>query len=366
MRATRIYHSGVVSAWRRRDVELRRRGVDLTLVSSEAWNEGGSVVALEAEGQPWVVGARTWGRHPYVFLYDPRSIWHTLRSGTIDVLDIHEEAASLAAAEVLLLARLAGQRRPRVSFYCAQNIQKRYPPPFRWIERHVLRRADAAHTCNEEAGRVLRRKGFSGLIRNLGLGVDVEHFAPDDDGPDRLAGPLRVGYVGRLEAHKGVDALLDAVARTPDVELRIVGDGPERGALAKRIADLGLSERVTMGGYVDHDALPDLYRSFDVLVVPSIETPSWIEQFGRVAVEAMASGVAVIASDTGSLPEVLDGAGVLVPPGDVTALASALGGLRDDPADRRRLAAAGVARAQHYSWPSVADRHLALYEEMLG
>ena len=81
-------------------------------------------------------------------------------------------------AEVLFLAWLARRRGARVCFYCAQNIEKRYPPPFRWIERAAYRRAVAAHTCNDEAGRVLRRKGFSGVIRNLGLGVDVDRFAP--------------------------------------------------------------------------------------------------------------------------------------------------------------------------------------------
>ena len=74
-----------------------------------------------------------------------------------------------------------------------------------------------------------------------------------------------------------------------------------------------------------------------MLVVPSIETPSWIEQFGRVALEAMASGVTVVASNSGALPEVLGGAGVLVPPDDVAALAEALTRLRDDPAERARL-----------------------------
>jgi glycosyltransferase involved in cell wall biosynthesis len=366
VKALRIYHSGVVGAWRRRDAELRRLGADLTLISSVAWDEGGQVVTLAADDQPFVVGAPTWGHHPFLFVYDPRPIWRALRAGPVDLLDIHEEPASLAVAEVLLLARLAGRGRPAVCLYCAQNIEKRYPPPFRWLERAALRRATAVHTCNEEAGRILRRKGFSGILRNLGLGVDVERFAPEAAAAPALHGALRVGYVGRLEAHKGVGVLLEAVARLPEIELTVVGEGPEREALNRQIATLGLADRVTVQGFAAHDRLPDLYRTFDVLVVPSLETGSWIEQFGRVAVEAMAVGVAVVASESGSLPEVLAGSGVLVRPGDVDALADVLARLRDDPAARARLVAAGRRRAGHFSWPALAERHLALYQEMIG
>lgn len=368
MRVVRVFHSGVVTAWRRREVELCRDGVDLTLVSSLAWNEGGEVVDLDLDADaPYdLVGARTWGRHPYGFVYDPRPIWPILRAGGVDVLDIHEEPASLAAAEVLVLARLARRGRVRVSLYCAQNIEKRYPPPFRWLERFALRRADAVHTCNDEAGRILRRKGFRGMVRNLGLGVDVERFSPSVPQPAGEAGPMRVGYVGRLEPHKGVAVLLHAIARVPDVDLVIVGEGPQRAALGRAVGDLGLAHRVRIEGFVSQDELPDTYRRFDVLVVPSVETPSWIEQFGRVALEAMASGVAVVVSDSGALPEVLGGAGLLVPPDDQVALAEALTRLRDDPVERARLAEAGRRRAHDFSWPAVAERQLALYEEMAG
>ena len=97
------------------------------------------------------------------------------------------------------------------------------------------------------------------------------------------------------------------------------------------------------------DELAGVYRRFDVVAVPSLETPSWIEQFGRVAVEAMASGVAVVASDSGSLPEVVADAGILVPPGDVGALAGALGTAAGPargagPPGRRRPAPGGPLR----------------------
>jgi glycosyltransferase involved in cell wall biosynthesis len=366
LRVLRIYHSAVVGPWRRRDRELQALGADVVLVSPRRWNEGGREVDLDVNGDRFVVAAGTFGWHPYGFVYDPRPIWRVLRSRTFDVIDVHEEPASLAAAEGWLLSRLAGSRAP-LCLYSAQNLPKRYPVPFRWIERAVLRRAAGVHTCNDAAGDVLRGKGFSGVVRDLGLGVDVEHFtpAPPAAGPATARPrPMRVGYVGRLESHKGVDVLIAAVAATDGLTLEIVGAGPERATLERAVDDAGARVRVAFDGFHAHAGLADVYQRFDVVVVPSLHTSSWVEQFGRVAVEAMASGVAVVASRSGALADVVGDAGVLVPPGDADALADALAALRDDPARRAELAAAGPGHAATYAWPAVARRQLDFYRKL--
>ena len=269
---------------------------------------------------------------------------------------------SVAAAEVQLIAWMAGRRVP-FCLYSAQNIEKRYPWPFRWLERIALHRATAVHTCNEEAGHILRRKGFHGLICNLGLGIDIDRLAPSE--PSHADGTLHVGYVGRLESHKGVDVLVEAATRVHQCTLRIVGDGPERAAIERRIAASGAMGRISLVGYVAQADMPNQYRQFDVLAVPSLDTPGWIEQFGRVAVEAMASGVPVVASDSGSLPEVIGDTGVLVTPGDVTALAEALHQLADDRSERRRLGKCARERAERYSWVNIARTQGCFYRTML-
>ena len=362
MRVLRIFHSAVVDAWRERERQLRALGADVDLLTARRWNEGGTDVALVARpGEP-VTGLRTWGRHPALFVYAPLPLWRAL-GRPYDVIDIHEEPFALATAEILLLRRLRRQRAPYV-LYSAQNIDKRYPPPFRWLERWALRHAAALSVCNSEAGRICERKGFPGAATLIPLGVDTQRFSP---GPERPAGQVPViGYVGRLEPHKGVHVLLEAVARLDRATLRVAGAGPEEAALRARVAELGIGDRVELVGSVGQDQLPDFYRGLDVLAVPSLPTPGWLEQFGRVVVEAMACGVPVVASDTGALPDVVGDAGLLVPPGDPEALATALKSLLEDDATRGELARRGVEQAQQASWSEVAGDYLGLYERAIG
>lgn len=364
LKVLRVFHAGVVSEWRERDRSLRRRGVDLTLASARSWNEGGAEVALTADGDAFVVPVRTYGvAHPYLFAYSPLALWRLLRSARFDVLDVHEEPASLAAAQLVAFRRLFA-RQATLTLYSAQNIDKRYPPPFRWFERAALRAASAVYCCNEAAAEVLARKGFTGVVEVVGLGVSTGRFAPSPT--SSRPGRLRLGYVGRLERHKGVHVLLEAVAATVGVELEVVGDGPERAALVADALRLGIADRVTFGGFARHAELPEVYRRFDVVVVPSLPTAAWVEQFGRVAVEAMASGVPVVVSDSGALPEVVREGGLFVPPGDVGALAETLALLAEDPDVRSALTSWARERAATYDWDAIAAAHHDLYDRVVA
>jgi glycosyltransferase involved in cell wall biosynthesis len=362
----RVYHSAVVAGWRQRDRELRRRGAQVTLVAPTVWREGGRRVALDAGSDRFVVPARTWGRHPALFAYNPLPLLRLVRRERFDHVDVHEEPCSLAAAEVRLLRRWF-QPASKLLLYSAQNIPKRYPLPFRRFEATALAEAAGVYVCNRAAGEILRGKGFEGVVEVLPLGVDVERFAPRHGQEGPTGGrPLLVGYVGRLTPEKGVDVLLRAAAGQRGWRLRIVGDGPARTDLRRLAGELSLTHQVEFTAALPHHQLPELYRDMEVLVIPSLPTPRWQEQFCRVAVEAMASGVPVVASASGSLPEVVGDAGVLVTAGDPAALTAALLDLADHPERRRELGGRGRARAVRFSWTSVAEAHLALYQEVCG
>jgi glycosyltransferase involved in cell wall biosynthesis len=360
LRVLRVSHSGVVTAWRERERLLRSLGADLTLVTAVRWEEGGSMVPFSADGDGFTVPVRTLGRHPNLFVYDPVALWRILGAEAWDLIDMHEEPFGLAVAEVLALCRLRRLPIPYV-VASAQNIDKRYPPPFRWFERWCLRRAAGAYTCNVEAGEILRRKGLAATPVLLPLGVDVERFRPVDRPPPEAG--LRVGFVGRLIPHKGVGVLVEAIAGDERMSLEIFGAGPESGALERSVASLGVGDRVTFHGHVDEEDIPKAYRHFDVLAVPSVPTPGWLEQFGRVVVESQASGIPVVASASGALPDVVGGEGLLVPPNDPRALHDALSRFLDEPGLWGRLREGGLATADRYSWEQVADTQMALYRD---
>ncbi len=377
MRVLRISHSAVVRAWRGRERALRDLGHDVRLLSAREWDEGGRSVPLVPDAGEDVVGVRTFGRHPNVFLYDPRPIWRALGEDW-DLIDLHEEPCALATAEVLALRALRRVRTPYV-LYSAQNIAKRYPVPFRWWERRALRDAAGVSVCNTEAAAILRGKGLTAPVHVIGLGVDVDRFSPAPGagpaasgatGPTRAAPagrPVHVGYVGRLLApHKGLDVLLDAAELEPRLRIAIAGGGPHEAALRARAQSPLLTGRVSFDGHLSGDALIDFYRGIDVAAVPSVAAPGWLEQFGRVAVEAMASGVPVVASDSGALPDVVGGAGTLVPPGDAGALAAALTAVLDEPGRADRMRADGLARSRRYTWEAVGGEYEALYRAALA
>lgn len=383
MRVLRVSHSAVVDEWRGRERALAGLGVDVTLLSAQRWHAGGTPVALEPRDGEQVSGVRTFGTHPALFIYDPRPIMRALRERW-EIIDLHEEPFALATAEILLLRALSRSRRTRVVLYTAQNLRKRYPVPFLWLERWALGAASGISACNADAARIVEDKGFAGRARVIPLGVDEQRFAPSDvpgtespaaadttDSAGRVgasapyrdpAAPITVGFIGRLVPEKGVLVLLDAVVRDPRLRLRIAGSGPLGSELDHLAASRGIGDRVECIGPVDPDDVVEFYRALDVLAVPSLPTPSWTEQFGRVAVEAMACGVPVVSSDAGALPDVVGGAGIVVPAGDASALAGALaeaGGTR-----AHELRASGLARASECTWNAVARDYLDLYRSV--
>ncbi|TLP97044.1 glycosyltransferase [Nesterenkonia salmonea] len=359
MRVLRVAHHGVVTPWRQRERELRKQHVDVTLVSAKRWNEGGKNIDLHAGQDHFVTGVRTFGTHPNAFVYSPVPLWKLLGQRW-DLIDLHEEPFSLAAAQVLAMRRLRGLRTPFV-LYSAQNIYKRYPVPFRWFERYALRRTAGVYVCNSEAGEILQRKGLRAPARLIGLGTDVSVFTPSER--QRPQTPVRVGFAGRLESHKGAHVLLTAISEAPQYQLDIAGDGPQRPELEALADTLGIADQVAFRGHLG-DQLPDFYRELDVLVVPSLPTPGWLEQFGRVVIEAFASGVPVIASRTGALQDVVADAGILVEPGDPQAIREALAVVTDT-VRWSTLRDAGLHRAQQFDWPSIATEQLTFYQEAL-
>ena len=217
----------------------------------------------------------------------------------------------------------------------------------------------------------ISRHTAADLAKLTGVHADVipysTAFTPHDRSTTRGAETFTVLFVGRLVARKGVPVLLDAWAKAGLVRsaLVIVGDGPDRAALEARAASLGIAASVQFRGRVSDADLAEAYGSADLFVLPAVlDAHGDTEGLGVVLLEAMASNVPVLASAAGGITDVVidDESGVLVPPGDVDALAAALQRLRGDDALRARLAANGARRVrENFSWDAIADRWLDVY-----
>jgi glycosyltransferase involved in cell wall biosynthesis len=173
--------------------------------------------------------------------------------------------------------------------------------------------------------------------------------------------------VGSVVPRKGYDILVAALARIPDLpwRLTIAGDR-ERGAETARrldveIARLGLAGRITFAGAVGSERLMELYADADLFVLPSR-----FEGYGMAYAEAIAHGVPVVGTRAGAIPDTVPaGAGVLVPPDDVDALAVVLRRLIESPAERERLAAgARAAAAMFPTWPEQAKQFARVLEQL--
>jgi glycosyltransferase involved in cell wall biosynthesis len=166
--------------------------------------------------------------------------------------------------------------------------------------------------------------------------------------------------VANLIPYKGHDVVLDALARLADPpSLRLAGGGAERDRLATRAAELGLAGRVEFLGAVAGAEHLWAAAQFGVLA-------SFQEGLPNAVLEAMASGVPVVATAVGGVPELVDDGvtGLVVPPGDPAALAGAIDALAGDAALRVRLGAAARQAAGAYSWARCTDAHLRLYTEV--
>jgi glycosyltransferase involved in cell wall biosynthesis len=246
-----------------------------------------------------------------------------------------------------------------------QGVADTSPPQRISVEQDLARQADMViATSQEEVDELVQMGMDRRRAAIIPCGVDLDRFRPDGPNAPRPDGRRRVVAVSRFVARKGLADLIDAVALSdPATELVIAGgppammlhDDPEACRLAARVRRLGLDDRVYFLGAVERTSVPALLRSADVAAMCP-----WYEPFGIVALEAMACGVPVVASDVGGLREtVLHGTtGLRVPPRRPDLIAEALQHLLHHP-KRRALAVAAARRAHRFSWPRVAARTLA-------
>ena len=368
----------VVGAYQRKLSEIARLGqMDVVAVVPPSWRDRSYEMRLErpkGEGYELIVSPVAFNGSYHGFFF-PR-LGRVLDEQRPDILHVDEEPYNLAT---LLAALAARRRRIPYLFFTWQNLVRAYPPPFRVIERLVYRTAAGAIAGTDAAARVLRAKGYRGPIAVIPqFGVDPEVYRPaapegeattSSSQTERAADrPLQIGFAGRLVPEKGVPLLVEACAGlAADWRLTILGGGPATPEIERRVAELRVHDRVSLPGPRPSSEMPDWLRTLDVLVLPSISQPNWVEQFGRILVEAMTCGVAVVGSTCGELPGVIGEGGMTFPEGDIAALRATLQRLAADTALRAELGRRGRERVlARFTNERVAADTVAVYREVLS
>lgn len=366
----------VVGSYQRKLEELAEfDDVELTVIVPPFWRDERGVMSLEREhtqGYELIVEKMALNGHFHLHFYP--GLGKQINRLRPDILHIDEEPYNLATFQAMWLGKRLGAK---ALFFTWQNILRRYPPPFSWIESYNLTNADYAIAGSTEALKVLRAKGFTKpveVIPQFGVDPEVYRFQVPGSrfrGIDlRLATcdlqPFTIGYVGRLVEEKGVEVLLRAVSGLEDDwQLRILGSGPLQARLEALAQELGIAARVAFDSPLPSAQMPAYYNQLDVLVLPSLTRPHWKEQFGRVLIEAMACQVPVIGSTCGEIPHVIGKAGLVFPKGEADELRAKLAQLMDDPALRTRLAQLGRQRVlAHYTQAKVAAATYEVYREL--
>jgi glycosyltransferase involved in cell wall biosynthesis len=337
---------------------LRRRNVDAHVVFvCETDPLAGRADAL---GVPWVTVGLGRGRD---VLHRPRRLAATIGEHGAD-------AAVLVSSGYLAgAARVGGYSAPLVAIEHGTFLQVERLPSMRRALRRLDRRS-GLWACSVEVAvsefllRELDRRPHAASLVCIPNGVDTSRFAPEVGAAS--SGRPTIGCAARLVPGKGVDDLLRAAAllRRTGVRWSIAGDGPDRVGLETLADSLSLGGAVEFLGRVDD--MPSFWRSCSIGVVPSRD---WIESFGLVAIEAMATGVPVVATHNGGLTEVVGEnaqAGVLVEPGAPASLASAIERLLGDEDLRATYGRNGRKRVEQlYSLDACADSYARLIESVV-
>jgi glycosyltransferase involved in cell wall biosynthesis len=344
----------------------RQPNVELTLITPTAWHsDDGRVLPFAprfTEGYGIKQLPVLFNGHYHFYLY--RGLRPALRSLAPDIVHIDEEPYNPAGAQAQRGADAVGAR---TVFVAWQNLYRAYPFPFARLEQFDYQRTAHIIAGNAAAGQVVRRKGYAGPLSTFSVhGVDPAIYRPLPRIPDGDA--FVIGYIGRLVLYKGVGLLVEALQGLPEhCRLRLIGSGPDEATLRQQAEQMGVAARVEFLPAVPTTQVPAALAKLDVMALPSLTQPNWMEQFGRTIIEAMACEVAVIGSDSGEIPNVVGDAGLIMPEGDASALRDGLLKLSTHPELRQMYASRGRARVlEQFTQEQVARKIAAVYQQVMS
>lgn len=348
-----------------------KKDVELSIISPKMWPHNFKTYLIEFEK------IFNYKLLPTNTLFHGKESWYFYLSPTMhlnkikpDIIHVEQGTSALSYFQTLILKKIFAPKAKTI-FFSWQNIYFRQKFPFSFFEKFNLSNSDYAIVGNEDAKQIIRKKGFKKPIKVLPqLGVDPKVYKKMDASDIKTELGLHsfvIGFVGRLVEGKGLITLIDAVSNiTDDYQLLLVGRGELKETIIEIATKYNILDKIVFIDTVPHEEVPLYLNCMDVMVLPSLTTSKWMEQFGHVLIEAMSCEVPVIGSSSAEIPNVIGDAGLIFNEGDSDDLYKKIITLMDDNQSRGELALKGHERVlQKYTNEMIAEETYKIYTELL-
>lgn len=312
-----VSHSSVLEYHQQKlKMMSEKYGVEIHLITPFYWYEGGMRTEL-------FTGNKKIKYHPgkvfmlknrmFHFYYDVKKFFKEINP---DIVHIEEIPFNIVCWQFI---RQAKKMQKKVLFFTWENIRRKLNPLYVYFYKYSIKNSDCAIAGNEEGKEILKELGFNKEIYVMPqYGINMEDFKPKENLLPENGKRYKLAFVGRVVPEKGIEILLKAIKDIKNVELVIAGKGSYdyENKIKKQIIENNLGDRVEFKGYISWKEIPDFLNGVHIVVLPSITTEIWKEQFGRILIEAFAAKVAVIGSSSGEIPNVINDAGLIFKEGD--------------------------------------------------
>ncbi|HGJ64918.1 TPA: glycosyltransferase family 1 protein [bacterium] len=382
MKVLVISHSAIQPTYHRKFEEVARYGdIEIKIIVPEKWVENTQELhfsQIDKGNLSFLSKKVAFAGYGSRFFFT-ESIIREFKEFKPDIIHLEEEPWSLCALQTIILRDLFCKK-SKLIFRTSLSIpsKQRFNFIASNIEKLTFKKSDHAFVLSKRAGDILRKKSYNGDMSIGYNGVDASVFRKID--VRNLKNDLGIkdnecviGYVGRLMKMKGIETLIRAfytlLEQNPNKSYRLMllGSGEYKEEMISIASELGIKEKIILIEAVPALDVPRYINCMDVLVLPSLTMPWWVEFFGRVLVEAMMCEVPVIGSDSGEIPNVIGDAGLIFHEGDENDLKEKLDTIINNSYTRDLLITRGSARASSmFTWESIARETYKVYCSLLN
>lgn len=357
-----VSHSSVLKNHQQKlEILVSKYGYDITLAMPVSWPEGGANIPAYTGGKiKYELGKIVMIKSKLLHFYF--NAGEIIRKINPDIVHVEEEPFAPSCWNFVSAAKKAGKK---VLFFTWENIERKHNHVYTYFDKYCIKNADAAIAGNMDGKTILEKKGFKGPLEVIPqYGVNLEDFFDRKIKPSK--NEYNLVYIGRLTPEKGIETMLSALRGTKGLKLHITGGGSSADLLHKEAHEAGIADKAEFHAHIDREKIPEFLSGMDILILPSLTTPVWKEQFGRVLIEAMAAKVPVIGSDSGEIPNVIGDAGLIFQEGSAMDLASKIMSLVSDEKLYKECVKKGYERVKgNFTNEIIAEKINGFYKKII-